>query len=392
MTRALRIGISTCPNDTFAFHALLTGAVQAEGLELSFELLDVQELNERMLAGRFDAAKVSFHAALALAADTFVLPSGSALGHGVGPLLLAAAPDRTPAPAALVLCPGRWTTATLLYRLFHPDGGRIEHRVFSDIFPALQGAEVDLGVCIHEGRFTWREAGLSYVEDLGERWEAETGLPLPLGGIVARRDLGAEALESLQEAIHASLSWALAHREDCLPTLRRYAQELSDDVLWAHVDLYVNERTLDLGREGGVALAALADLARARGLLAPGADLELLGRGASRLFHLLPWSAWDELGPAPGAEHRPESLAREGFVHLSFADQLQGTLDAHFAGAPPLALLELHPARVGADLRLEPSRGGALFPHLYRPLRRADAARAWRLAPSSGRFELPDEV
>ena len=280
MSRPLRLGISTCPNDTFAFHGLMSGAVSAEGLELAFDLFDVQELNERMLAGRFDAAKVSFHAALALAADTVVLPAGSALGFGNGPLLLAApSADREAPDRPRVLAPGRWTTAALLWHLFHGHG-QLEHVVFSDIFPALQRGEADLGVCIHEGRFTWRAAGLTFVEDLGERWERETGVPLPLGGIVARRDLPAGVAERLGAAIAASIAWGQDHREDCLESMGRYAQEMDDEVLWAHVDLYVNQHTLDLGPEGRTALAALEDLARSRGLVEAGAGLTVL-TGAS---------------------------------------------------------------------------------------------------------------
>jgi len=277
--KRLRVGISPCPNDTFAFHALLTGEVRARGLELDFALLDVEQLNERLAAGALDAAKVSFHAALLHADDLLVLPSGSALGFGVGPVLLGAPGGRAPGAGARVLAPGRTTTAALLWRLFHAGDGDLEHVVFSAIFPALQARRADLGVCIHEGRFTWREAGLVFVEDLGETWERATGAPLPLGGIAVRRELGEDVAWRLQDALRASLEWARERREACLPTMRAHAQELADPVLWAHVDLYVNERTLDLGAEGRAALAALGAAARARGLLAPGGALHVLGQG-----------------------------------------------------------------------------------------------------------------
>lgn len=394
MTR-VRIGISTCPNDTFAFHALLAGEVRAQGLELDFTLLDVEELNRRMLAGELDAAKVSFHAALACAAEVVVLPSGSALGHGVGPLLLAAPPTAT-GPARerpRVLCPGRWTTAHLLWRLFHDGEADVEQVIFSAIFPALQAGRADLGVCIHEGRFTWKEAGLALREDLGATWEAATGAPLPLGGIVVRRALGIGVAQALQDAIRRSIEWGRAHREACLPTMRQHAQELAEPVLWAHVDLYVNERTLDLGAEGRAALAALSERARERGLLegAGAAALAVLDVPA-RLFHVTRWEAWEGLaGAEEGAELRPDSLAAEGFVHLSYGDQLAGTLRAHFRGSGRLALLELEPEAVAADLRVEPSRGGAPFPHLYRALRRGDVRAAWPLEALGG-FALPAGV
>jgi 1,4-dihydroxy-6-naphthoate synthase len=277
--KRLRIGVSTCPNDTFAFHALLAGEVEARGLALEFALLDVEELNERLAAGALDAAKVSFHAALAHAEDVVVLPSGSALGFGVGPLLLGAPGGPGPGPGARVLGPGRWTTAALLWRLFHEGQGDVRHVVFSEIMPALQARRADLGLCIHEGRFTWREAGLVRHEDLGRRWQEATGAPLPLGGIVARRELGADVAWRLQDAIRASLEWGLERRDACLPTMRAHAQELSDAVLLAHVDLYVNARTLDLGSEGRAALAALSAAARERGLVEAGAELLVLGQG-----------------------------------------------------------------------------------------------------------------
>jgi 1,4-dihydroxy-6-naphthoate synthase len=273
VSRPLRLGISPCPNDTFAFHALLTGEVETPGLELSIELHDVQRLNELALAGELDASKVSFHAALALAASHTVLPCGAALGFGVGPVVLAPR-DRAPATPPRVLLPGAWTTATLLWQLFHPEPAQLEHVVFSDIVPALEAGTADLGVCIHEGRFTWQERGLELVEDLGTTWEEATGAALPLGGIVARRDLGEAALTALARGVRASIDWARAHPDDCLPTMRAHAQEFDDDVLRKHVELYVNDWTVDLGDVGRAALDALSARAAERGLL-PGDVREL---------------------------------------------------------------------------------------------------------------------
>jgi len=277
----LRLGISTCPNDTFAFHGLLTDRVDRRGLELTIELADIEELNRRVLADDIDVAKVSFHAALLCADEVVVLPSGSALGFGVGPVLLAARPGTRPADAlppgrpARVLAPGEHTTAALLYRLFHPGAGELEHVVFSDIMPALASGAADLGVCIHEGRFTYEEHGLELVEDLGATWERATSAPLPLGGIVARKRLGEELLRRVQAVVRDSLEYGLAHRAEALETMRRHAQEASDDVLYAHVDLYVNEWTRDLGTEGRRALAALAERAAAAGILPLGRTLTI---------------------------------------------------------------------------------------------------------------------
>ncbi len=267
MTQTIRLGISTCPNDTFAFHGLLTRAVDWRGLNFVVDLLDIQELNDRLRAGSFDVAKASFHAAIQLADEYVVLPSGSALGFGVGPLLLAAQPDTRPCdPDQLTLLPGRDTTAALLFQLFHPHSTRVEHVVFSEIMPRLRAGTADFGACIHEGRFTWQQQGLCLVEDMGTRWEEATKSPLPLGGIVACRQLAPETLAAVQLVIHDSLQLALADRAAALPTMRRYAQEFDDAVLMQHVDLYVNEWTLDLGDVGRQTLATLSARAAAAGV------------------------------------------------------------------------------------------------------------------------------
>ncbi len=265
MTESLHVGISTCPNDTFSFHALLEDEISIDGVSLRFELTDVEELNRRWMAGEFDVAKLSFHAALHSAADLWVLPAGSALGSGVGPLLLSAQGANRKSPR--VLCPGRWTTASLLYALFHGGEAQPEQCVFSEIMPRLIEGTADLGVCIHEGRFTWEEHGLVRIEDLGERWESETGALLPLGGICARRSLGTETAGRVAAAIGTSIDWARAHRDSALASMRAHAQELSDEVLWSHVELYVNDHTRALGSEARVALQTLSELAQARGLI-----------------------------------------------------------------------------------------------------------------------------
>ena len=269
---SIRIGISTCPNDTFAFFPLLENRIETHGLKFDFELLDVQQLNEQLLKRHWDVAKASFHAALLVADQYVVFSSGSALGFGNGPLLLAAAesrPDRwttadqqrTGRLAPVIQCPGTHTTATLLYKLFYPDCGQLEQVVFSQIMPDLERQQADFGVCIHEGRFTFQDQGLYCVEDLGQRWEKETGQPLPLGGILGGRHLGEETLQTINDCIHRSVQYALAHRDEALPTMRQYAQELADNVIWQHVDLYVNRWTTELGDTGKRALDLLSEKA-----------------------------------------------------------------------------------------------------------------------------------
>jgi 1,4-dihydroxy-6-naphthoate synthase len=259
VNRSIRLAISTCPNDTFAFHGLLARAVDWRGLDFDIDLIDIEALNTRLRDGDFDVCKASFAAALAVAGDVVVLPTGSALGFGVGPLLLASEPHTAPRDAGQVtLCPGEHTTAALLFALFHPRSTRVEHVVFSEIMPRLRARTADFGVCIHEGRFTWRAQGLDLVEDLGTRWEAETACPLPLGGIVAARRLPFDVIAAVQEVIHESLEFALRNRDAALPTMRRHAQEFDDHVLMQHVELYVNEWTRDLGATGRRALDELS--------------------------------------------------------------------------------------------------------------------------------------
>jgi 1,4-dihydroxy-6-naphthoate synthase len=275
---SIHLGISTCPNDTFAFHGILAQRVDLRGLHFRVELLDVEALNRRLFAGDFDMAKASFHAALLLAGDLGVLPVGSALGFGVGPLLLAARPNSHPrdrveecnrSDPPRVLCPGEHTTATLLYRLFHAGEGAIEQVVFSEIMPALETGAADFGVCIHEGRFTWQQHGLALVEDLGEVWERATSAPLPLGGILARHNLGVDTIRTVTDVLRDSLAYAHTHREDTVPTMRRHAQELTREVMFKHVDLYVNHWTTDLSDTGRAALEVLGRKAAEVGMLPP---------------------------------------------------------------------------------------------------------------------------
>lgn len=276
----IRLGISTCPNDTFAFHGLLNRCVDWQGLDFKVELLDIQQLNNRLRGGSFDVAKASFYAALQLANRYLVLPSGSALGFGVGPLLLASRSNAKPVREqanTLTLCPGENTTAHMLFQLFYQGCGQVQQVEFSEIMPRLSVGSADFGVCIHEGRFTWQQR-LHLVEDLGTRWETETSSPLPLGGIIASRELSPPILARVQSVIQSSLLYGQTHRDETLATMRRWAQELDDEVIWQHVDLYVNNWTIDLGEVGAAALRELSARAKAAGLPMPkdGSTLEIL--------------------------------------------------------------------------------------------------------------------
>lgn len=282
MNRPIKIGISTCPNDTFAFHALLNGLIDTGGVEFDFELLDVEQLNVGLLDGKFDLAKASFHAALLTTDETVVMRSGSALGFGVGPVLLSHQDALDPKEflrrnnSARILCPGKYTTATLLYKLFY-NAGDLNQVVFSDIMPALESGTADFGVCIHEGRFSYAERNLFLIEDLGSAWESKTNSPLPLGGILGRRRLGVELLEQIQSLIQRSIEYANENRSETLSTMRKYAQEFSDEILLSHVDLYVNDWTINLGSAGSSALRELNRLGKEISLIeADRPDIEVL--------------------------------------------------------------------------------------------------------------------
>ncbi|MCM2371713.1 1,4-dihydroxy-6-naphthoate synthase [Aporhodopirellula aestuarii] len=263
----LHLAISTCPNDTFAFAALLEGRVDTGGFEFEIDLLDIDQLNQGLMSGQFDVAKTSFHAALSLTDEIVVLPVGSALGFGVGPLLLAAQPGTTPQAkpdgktGQLTLCPGEHTTAKLLFDLFYPNTTAVEHVVFSEIMPRLSAGTADFGVCIHEGRFTFMQAGLHSVADLGELWESATNCPLPLGGLVMRVEHDSDVMRRASDVISRSLAVSRENPDSALPAMRRYAQAMEDAVLMQHVDLYVNEWTVDLGTVGRDALQKLSELA-----------------------------------------------------------------------------------------------------------------------------------
>ena len=259
-----KFGISTCPNDTFMFHAFLEKRVVCDGFDLDIELMDVQQLNEGLQHGAFHFSKASCFAATLLKDRFEICPSGAALGYGVGPLVLARQDAPTEIATARVLTPGDKTTAFLLFQYFFPTARLVDHVIFSDIMPALEQGEADYGVVIHEGRFTYQESGLSLIADLGALWEREFSLPLPLGCIVADRSVPSEHRAAFGAAVRRSIEYAYAHKDETLSTMQRYAQELEDDVIWKHVDLYVNQWSLDLGEEGARAFRRFEDVVAGR--------------------------------------------------------------------------------------------------------------------------------
>lgn len=253
----LRLGISPCPNDTFVFHALVHGLIDGAPA-VAVELADIDVLNRRAAAGDFDVVKVSYAALPWLLDDYALLRSGGALGRGCGPLVVATAPrSRESLEGASVAIPGERTTAYLLLRQWCPDLGRVEVLPFEQIMPAVAAGQVDAGLVIHEARFTYQEHGLHAVADLGDWWESKTGLPIPLGAIVARRSLGEDVVSAVDAAVRRSVDLAWANPEASRGWVLAHAQELAPDVVDAHIGLYVNDYTRDVGDEGLAAAAAL---------------------------------------------------------------------------------------------------------------------------------------
>ena len=253
----LTFGFTPCPNDAYAFHALVHGLVPAP-FEVEPVLLDIEELNRQAGVGELQLTKLSFGAAAAAGDRYRLLRSGAALGRGVGPLVVARQ-ERSleQAAAGRVAVPGRETTAFALLRLAVPALGEVVELRYDRILDAVVAGEVDAGLIIHESRFTYSEHGLVSVADLGEWWEGETGLPVPLAGIFARCDFEPELVDEAEAAIRASVEYAFAHPEASRDYVRSLAHELSDEVCGAHIALYVNEHSVDVGEEGLAAIDRL---------------------------------------------------------------------------------------------------------------------------------------
>jgi 1,4-dihydroxy-6-naphthoate synthase len=259
----LRFGFTPCPNDAFAFHALVHGLVPAP-FEVEPVLFDIEELNRRSAGAELELTKLSFGAAAATGDGYRLLRSGAALGRGVGPLVVAReAASLEEAAAGRIAVPGRETTAFLLLRLAAPSLGDVAELRYDRILDAVVAGEADAGLIIHESRFTYAEHGLVRAADLGEWWEGETGLPVPLAGIFARSDLDQDVVDAAEAAIRASVEYAFANPEASLDYVRSLSQEMSDEVCAAHIALYVNEHSVGVGDEGLAAIERLLGRAAA---------------------------------------------------------------------------------------------------------------------------------
>jgi 1,4-dihydroxy-6-naphthoate synthase len=276
----LTIGFSPCPNDTFIFDALIHHKIDTEGLDFDVFYDDVETLNQKAFRGQLDITKLSYHA-FAYAANKYILlDAGSALGFGVGPLLISkfefSIPDlekneirnsTSEIRHPLIAIPGKYTTANFLLSLAFPEATNKKELVFSDIENAVLDGRADVGLIIHENRFTYQDKGLHKIIDLGDYWEKRTGCAIPLGGIVANRNLPLDVQHKINRVIRRSIEFAFANPKSGLEYIRSHAQEMSEDVMYKHIELYVNKFSVDLGVEGKKAVKLLFDTALEKNII-----------------------------------------------------------------------------------------------------------------------------
>lgn len=279
MPRTIHVAHSPDSDDAFMFYALTEGKIETGDLHYVHELSDIESLNQRARNAELEVSAVSIHAYSYIADQYALLASGSSMGDGYGPRLVAKSPAPEDVPSSLkglrIGVPGTLTTAYLVLRLFQPDFEAVVLG-FDDVEDAVASGEVDVGLIIHEGQLTYAERGLHLWGDVGVWWQEETGLPLPLGGNVVRRDLGDEVVEQIAHDLKASIEYALEHRVAALEHAKRYNRGITEEQTDAFVGMYVNHWTVDYGELGRKAVRALLDRAHEAGLI-PRAEVEFVG-------------------------------------------------------------------------------------------------------------------
>lgn len=283
----LTLGFSPCPNDTFIFDALIHGKIDTGPYRFHVEYHDVETLNKKAFNTELSITKLSYHAFAYAVEDYELLDAGSALGFGVGPLLIGKDPELAQRLSGLVGrsdlsdlnglkvgIPGKYTTANFLLGLAFPSLQNKEVMLFSDIEQRLLDGSIDVGLIIHENRFTYKEKGLHKISDLGEFWEHSTNCPIPLGGIVVKRTLPVEVKEALNRLVRESVAYGLAHPKSGLSYIRSHAQEMDEEVMYKHIELYVNEYSRELGDKGRNAIETLFERATELNLI-PSTDKKL---------------------------------------------------------------------------------------------------------------------
>jgi 1,4-dihydroxy-6-naphthoate synthase len=269
----LTLGFSPCPNDTFIFDALIHHKIDTEGLEFEVFFDDVETLNQKAFKGVLDVTKLSYHAFAYVVDQYALLDSGSALGFGVGPLLITKNPDISYLKSNIsnlkIGIPGKYTTANFLLGLAFPEAKNKQEMIFSGIEDALLNDEIDIGLIIHENRFTYQDKGLQKIIDLGDYWEKQTGCAIPLGGIVVNRKLPLDVQLKLNRVLRKSVEFAFANPKSGLDFIRRHSQEMSEEVMYKHIDLYVNQYSVELGTEGRKAINLLFEKALQKQVIPP---------------------------------------------------------------------------------------------------------------------------
>jgi len=258
----LSIGFSPCPNDTFIFDALVNNKIDMGDLEFAVALEDVQTLNEWALQQKLDITKISYGVLPLLLKEYTLLESGGALGKGVGPLVVArSSMDIQDLQDKVIAIPGENTTAHMLFSMAFPNATNKVFKVFNEIENAVLNGSVDAGVIIHENRFTYQQKGLYKLIDLGDYWELKTQLPIPLGGIIARKELDAATISKVDKLIRSSVEYAFNHHyENLSDYVKAHAQEMSEYIMRQHIDLYVNNFSVELGEDGRKAVDKLLEV------------------------------------------------------------------------------------------------------------------------------------
>ena len=282
MTQHIRVGHSPDPDDAFMFYALAHDKLDTHGLTFEHQLQDIETLNRRALNGELEVSAVSIHAYASLMDKYALLPSGCSMGDQYGPMIVAREPlplERL--PQLTVAVPGTLTTAFLTMRLLYADLGhsgmpRYELVPFDQILHAVQAGQYDAGLIIHEGQLTFQNQGLKLLVDLGVWWQQKTGLPLPLGGNVVRRDLGEKTIRLISKLLKESIQYSLDHRQEALDYALTYARDMERDLADQFVGMYVNQWTLDYGPRGRQAVRRLIEAGHQAGIIPQAVEIQFV--------------------------------------------------------------------------------------------------------------------
>src|SRR5258706_4332713 len=274
--RTITVAHSPDSDDAFMFYGLATNKLETEGLKFEHTLKDIQTLNEDARNGVFDVTAISFHAYAYVADKYALLPHGASIGDKYGPILVSKEPREADEIGAMTIAiPGELTSAYLALRIYNSDFQYVV-MPFDEIIDAVQGGEVDAGLLIHEGQLFYNQLGLHKVLDLGEWWHDKTGLPLPMGGNVIRRDLGRELMSHASEYLHSSIGYSMENREDALAYAMQFARDMQPELADRFVAMWVNDLTLDYGERGKEAVKRLLAGGYEKGIIPNKVDVEFV--------------------------------------------------------------------------------------------------------------------